>query len=75
MSSQRNDNYPDLLEWLAGFPFVPSDPHMFREFSDGTKVGMIIEYYFPRSVNQRFLVPSTNSNQKRANWDVLNSRR
>ncbi|XP_037660827.1 sperm flagellar protein 1-like isoform X2 [Choloepus didactylus] len=61
-----------LYAWLDALPLSRPKRHLARDFSDGVMLAEIVKHFCPRLVDLHNYVPSSNTDQKLANWSTLN---
>ena len=64
----------DLYEWIDGIPISRQKKRIERDFSDGYCVAEIVAHFLPSLIDIHNYTPAFNSQQKMANWGMLNSK-
>ena len=64
----------DLYEWIDKIPLNRQKKRIERDFADGYCVGEIVHHFLPQFIEMHNLTPAHNSQQKLANWGILNSK-
>eukprot|EP00035_Acanthoeca_spectabilis_P007387 m.136174 g.136174 ORF g.136174 m.136174 type:complete len:263 (+) comp13931_c0_seq7:414-1202(+) len=67
-----------LKEWMEQVPFsrkeVVNFKNITRDFSDGLCIAEVIKYYCPKLVDMHNYHKASNTTQKLANWNTLNTK-
>ncbi len=64
----------EILAWIDEINFSRSKKNLNKDFSDGVFIAELIKAHIPSIVDLHNYIPTSNTEQKRSNWLVLNKK-